>query len=78
MPTPEYVRFLDDLHKAKGVNHGQTRIPDRDSLGIRAPRSEDRSVDPLVLSQPMKALAEAHKAWARRHAPHLLEGWLDD
>ncbi len=24
------------------------------------------------------ALAQAHVLWAKRHAPHLLEEWLDD
>jgi hypothetical protein len=73
MPTPEYVRFLDDLHKAKGVTHGQTRIPDRDSLGVRASSGVDHRADPLVLSPVMAAFARAHRSWALRHAPWLLK-----
>jgi hypothetical protein len=73
MPTPEYVQYLDDLARRKGVNRGQTRFPDRDSLGVRASSGVDHRADPLVLSPVMAALARAHRSWALRHAPWLLK-----
>lgn len=49
--------------------------PRADQNRVTVPTPE--VIDPAPSSPVQLALARAHRAWAKRHAPHLLEEWLD-
>jgi len=84
MPTPEYEEYLSILVR-KAQREGKLRHhapPDRRSAARdrnSGPLPDSRLLDTPITDPELRAeVMRAHRAWAKKHAPWLLEEWLDD
>ena len=81
MLTPQYEEHLSNLvrkaqREGKLDNHAR---PDRSTARIRAAVPDPRLLDTPITDPELRLeVMKANRAWAKVHAPWLLEEWLDD
>lgn len=76
MPTPQYEQHLQDLLRRRNREGHPARNRDRAGKPARLRRDLP---DPRLLgpSELQLEVMRAHRNWALRFHPHLLEEWLD-